>query len=467
MRRTYWLVPILQVAAFWPVWSWYLRRLTDRSDEPWGVLALLAAAVFVVHRRRSADAPPGVLWSARLPALALTALYAVLFPFVPPLIQAWLAVTALTASLSVCLLGRRFHPGLWGLLTLSLPVMLSFEFYAGYPLRVLTTRLSAVLVTLAGIPVHAAGAALEWQGGLVAVDAPCAGIRMLWTGALLTLVLACFRNLRFGRTLIAGGLAVVMVLAGNVIRTASLFYIESGILPAPAWLHVAIGLAAFTVTGVSILLIVHWLGGRNGEAICADTVEPVREGGGVRYAMGALLAVVFGAAAAVPFGDEPQVGDSAGFPGWPAEFEGRALRALPLTDGERRFEREFPGRIGRFEDGEHTIVLRWVSRPSRQLHPAETCFKALGFAIHPTALARDSEGRLWSTFQARRASESLRVRTRIHDNCGSSWQDVSSWFWAASLGRSEGPWWAVTVAEQDYDQSSRRRPKTAHGGGIE
>jgi exosortase/archaeosortase family protein len=440
----------LQVAAFWPVWPWYWRRLTDRCDEPWGVVALLAAAVFVMQRARLPEAASGRLRASLLPALALTVLYAVVFPFVPPLIRAWVAVSALTASVSVGLLACRFHVGLWGLLTLSLPVMLSFEFYAGYPLRVLTTWLAAVLVTLAGIPVHAAGAALEWQGGLVAVDAPCAGIRMLWTGAFLTLVLACFRNLRFGRTLVAGVLAAGMVLAGNVVRTASLFYIESGILPAPAWLHVAIGLAAFTVTGVSILLIVSWLGGRNGGASRADEGGAVQaeEGRALRYAMGVLLAAALGAAAVVPVADGPGVGDCAGFPGWPAVFEGHALRALPLTDVERRFEREFPGRLGRFTDGERTIVLRWVARPSRQLHPAETCFKALGFAIHPTALERDPDGRLWSTFRAQRASESLRVRTLIYDTGGRSWQDVSSWFWAASLGRSEGPWWAVTVAER-------------------
>ncbi len=446
-KQTRWLIPILHAAAFWPVWVWYAGRMTDRCDEPWGILALLSAAAFLLPHARSAALEPDRSCPSLLPAALLTLLYAALFPVLPPLIRAWLAVTALTASLSSCLLGRRFHAGLWGLLTLSLPVMLSFEFYAGYPLRVLTTRLAAILVTLTGITAHAAGAALEWSGGLVSVDAPCAGIRMLWTGAFLTLILACFRRLRFGQTVIAGSLAAAMVLAGNVVRTAALFYIESGILPAPQWLHTGIGLAAFTVTGAAILLVVHWLADRRSTG---SSGLPPRSAAFSPYGTwtpAKVLLIPVLLAAAIPVLTTRPETSHAGFPGWPAQFEGRPLRELPLSDVELRFERGFPGRIGRFTDGNLTIAMRWVARPSRQLHPAETCFKAIGFAIHPSSLLRDSDGRLWSAFQAQRASESLQVRTLIHDNHGKSWQDVSSWFWAAALGRTQGPWWAVTVAE--------------------
>ena len=29
-----------------------------------------------------------------------------------------------------------------------------------------------------------------------------------------------------------------------------------------------------------------------------------------------------------------------------------------------------------------------------------------------------------------------------------SWTDVSSWYWQALLGKTHGPWWAVTVTEK-------------------
>ena len=42
---------VLQALAFWPVWQWYLRRMVDGSDEPFGVLALLSAIAIILARR--------------------------------------------------------------------------------------------------------------------------------------------------------------------------------------------------------------------------------------------------------------------------------------------------------------------------------------------------------------------------------------------------------------------------------
>jgi hypothetical protein len=39
-----------------------------------------------------------------------------------------------------------------------------------------------------------------------------------------------------------------------------------------------------------------------------------------------------------------------------------------------------------------------------------------------------------------------RVCERIYDGQGKAWTDVSSWYWAAMVGRTRGPWFAVTVA---------------------
>src|SRR5215813_146329 len=64
---------------------------------------------------------------------------------------------------------------------------------------------------------------------------------------------------------------------------------------------------------------------------------------------------------------------SAPFPGWPTQYEGRALVDLPLTAREAAFTQDFPGKVGRFSDGQREIIIRWVGAPSRRLHSACNC----------------------------------------------------------------------------------------------
>lgn len=152
-------------------------------------------------------------------------------------------------------------------------------------------------------------------------------------------------------------------------------------------------------------------------------------------------------AAAAPLIPAPQAPAVSGFPGWPSEFEGRPLRPLPLTALEKRFADDFPGRLGRFSDGEREIVLRWVAHETRRLHPAADCFKASGYALVPGRIEVDGDGVRWAHFLARRGKTTVRVRETMHDADGRSFSDVSAWYWAAFWGHSRGPWWAVTVAQ--------------------
>jgi hypothetical protein len=134
-------------------------------------------------------------------------------------------------------------------------------------------------------------------------------------------------------------------------------------------------------------------------------------------------------------------------PAWPGRINGRAIRELPLSDAERRFATDFPGRIKRFTDGRRILILRWVTHATRKLHPAADCFRGLGYAVHPSGNLSDADGREWGCFSASRGDTTLRVTERIHDAAGNSWTDAQAWFWAAALGRSRGPWWATTVVE--------------------
>jgi hypothetical protein len=147
-----------------------------------------------------------------------------------------------------------------------------------------------------------------------------------------------------------------------------------------------------------------------------------------------------------------QSGETSGiaFPGWPAHFEGRELKMLPLEERERRFMEDFPGRIARFTDGEREIIIRWVTEGTRKLHPASDCFEGVGYNVHPLPLRVDGAGERWGSFKAVRGNEQLRVYERIYTDTGQSWTDVSAWYWAAGEN-ALGGWWAVTVAEKETE----------------
>ncbi len=134
------------------------------------------------------------------------------------------------------------------------------------------------------------------------------------------------------------------------------------------------------------------------------------------------------------------------FPGWPAQFQQRSLTQLPLSALELQFQKDFPGHIGRFSDGKREIILRWINQASRRLHPASDCFKANGYSLLAQPMITIGAER-WSSFRASRGSEKLIVSERIHDAKGQQWSDVSVWYWAVQLGKTSGPWWAVTVAQ--------------------
>lgn len=131
---------------------------------------------------------------------------------------------------------------------------------------------------------------------------------------------------------------------------------------------------------------------------------------------------------------------------WPAQWEGRPLRPLALSEVERRFAARFPGTLARLTDGEQVLVLRSVERPTRLLHPAADCYQGLGYRIAAEHLERDEEHRLWRCFEAVRGGQRLRVCERIVDAAGQGFTDTSAWYWAAALGQSRGPWQAMTIA---------------------
>jgi hypothetical protein len=168
-----------------------------------------------------------------------------------------------------------------------------------------------------------------------------------------------------------------------------------------------------------------------------------------RSAVGLFL-IATALAALVPFADRARgKGGAEGmsaFPGWPAQHEGRSLTQLPLSPREDAFVRDFPGRVGRFSDGRREIILRWVNAPTRRLHPAADCFRGIGYAITPLPVRTDGGGAAMGCFRAQKGAASMTVCELIRDERGTTWPDVSAWYWHALFSQSPAPWWSVVVA---------------------
>jgi hypothetical protein len=156
----------------------------------------------------------------------------------------------------------------------------------------------------------------------------------------------------------------------------------------------------------------------------------------------------------------------------PAQWQGAPLRPLALSEVEQRFARNFPGSLARFAieprhggtapaegggadgsidaGGWQVLVLRGVDKPTRMLHPAADCYQGLGYRIAAQQLALDRQRQLWRCFEATRGQagngQRLRVCERIVDVNGQGFTDTSAWYWSAAMGRSQGPWQAITVA---------------------
>jgi exosortase/archaeosortase family protein len=239
------------LVALWPHWSYVARRLVDGSDEPWGLLALLTVIALLVRDRASLERPTR---SALIACAALAVAAAFAHLVLPDLAAAAVAMLALGLYLVHAL--RRPAAPLIVLLLLALPIIASLQFYLGFPLRLLVAHATSGLLTLGGIDATAAGASIVHDGATVLIDPPCAGIGMLWLGSYSAAVLSYMYRADARTTLINGAMAGLLVLLANVARNTVLFFPEAALVSWPAWTHDAVGLAAFTVALVPLMLFI-------------------------------------------------------------------------------------------------------------------------------------------------------------------------------------------------------------------
>ena len=247
---------VFQLLAFWPVWLWYGRRVMDPCDSVLCVVPIVAVMFWLQWAMVEERDCQSFLWPT-----VFTTLYALAVPLGPPLIKAILAVVALSVTLSLMTRGKVFHWPLTALLLLALPVIPTAQFYFGYPLRASVASMAVPILNGAGFNVARQGTCLVWGKHLVSVDAPCSGVSMLWAGAFLAFCLALFNGLESKGTFLLGLFSFIIILAGNVLRTSSLFIVEHGGLAGTPWLHEGIGVVIFALTALLVALMAKCLAG--------------------------------------------------------------------------------------------------------------------------------------------------------------------------------------------------------------
>ncbi|MCH6259149.1 exosortase/archaeosortase family protein [Puniceicoccaceae bacterium K14] len=436
----FWIWILLAATSFavYPVWFWYVRRLSDGGDEPLGLFALVLALVFSVARGF-----PEKLGNWRLLGAAFSiAIYAA-FEW-PPLLRGVWAVT----TFSFLVVHGRGWFALFCLAVLSLPLTTSMQFYLGYPIRLVLGEVCAVFLNIIGFAVEAKGAVLEWRGELVIIDAPCSGVQMIWTLAMFSSTVACWYNLDNKQTLCLMRWSGLWVFLGNVVRNVALFLLESGIVEGSLWMHDGIGISVF----VAVLWIVY----RKAENLQKDDGileidrnERVLDAGfGVaRSGYITVCTFVFGLQIyAWNFSEKASIErDSNSKLDW--EQIDPLWVPVELTPLEEQFARKFPGKLASFRNENEGIVVRRIDRATRMLHSAKDCYRAMGFSIKALPIVKMNDGTFWGRARAAGDDDSVEIRERIVSSDGMSWTDTSSWYWSAILGQSQGPWYSVTIVK--------------------
>jgi exosortase/archaeosortase family protein len=247
----------LEAIAFWPVWIWWARRIAAEPEAGWGLAALATAVWFATRKPRAGSS--SMCSSFPTVATAMVLAYSAVCCAATPIFRAAAAIVAIGITLAwprpTC--STAGGVAIVGLCVVALPITASLQFVAGFPMRLAASTIASWLLRATGAAVAAEGTGLRWSGGLVEVDVPCSGIRMLWGGLYLALASACAYRTGIWRTcgVVAAGIAAVI--AGNALRTAGLFYLESGLLAvsgnASTALHTGAGLIVFAgITAVTV-----------------------------------------------------------------------------------------------------------------------------------------------------------------------------------------------------------------------
>jgi exosortase/archaeosortase family protein len=486
------LVTVSICLAFWSTIVWLVQRTFDRSDEPWGLLSLATVvAILVVGPRFNLSLASSIATKAlseeslrtlailrNIAGLSCLLLHLLFAGRAPLMVHALLMILAIW-FLVVSKLSVPSRAGMLGLLLLVLPVVPSVDFYAGYPVRFAVAMGARLLLCCLGMPAHQEGTVLSINQKLFAIDVPCSGIHMLWVEAYAVMLLATIFRLKLKQTVLLSLAGCILIMIGNVFRASTLIIFDlfsaqltsSHLEQFEPIVHPLIGLFAFCLVTGAIAFFAQRLSCPASVAVLSSSkeseVERLKDSKDQILSPNILnripllsallipkhlqwsLVSLCVASALLPFTAHPTNG--AGVieptPVWPNTINGANLIAVDSLREEQAFAADFPGHMKRFTDGTNSYFVRCVNKDTRQLHPSSDCFKGLGYAVESKPIVIGADGHRWSSFLASKDQNKYLVMERIYNDHGDSWTDVSEWYWAACLGKSQGPWFAVTIAK--------------------
>ena len=243
----------LQLLALWPHALWYWQRVADGSDEPLGLVALVAICLLLARLVPQLRRQPDLRWIAVAGIISLAS--SVALAVCPPLLSSMLAALAFTAGIIAWLPASAPRVPYAGLMVLTLPLLSSLQFYVGYPLRLVTAQLSAWLLQRAGMSAQRSGASMIVDGQLVIVDAPCSGIQMAWMAYFAALVMAAACGVRDRTMLQRLPFVSLLVLAGNTLRNSILVSLEATRTPPGELVHQCVGLVVLAAVCLLVLRV--------------------------------------------------------------------------------------------------------------------------------------------------------------------------------------------------------------------
>jgi|GEM_PF-3784905 len=252
---TRWNVCLLALAC-WPVFQWYLSRVSDATLSKYALIPMALLCVIILQTSKSIEIKSHQLTFA----CAALATYVCMFTYVPPLISAVCVFVALGSLISLFVFGQFYHMGIFCLSGLSLPILDTIEFYTSYPLRRLIGICSQFVLSfyVPGLKLEGLNFMVGQQ--IVCIDDPCSGIKMFWSLMLATSALVVWLGIQNKHAwyifLYAGAITLVM----NVFRSVSLFFLESKNIPTIKGMHSAIGLICFSLGVMMIWGLIYKLG---------------------------------------------------------------------------------------------------------------------------------------------------------------------------------------------------------------
>ena len=248
------------LALFAPVLAWLVHIWSTSVYDAHGALVPFIAFAMILVRRRALAAVPRApsgagLWLVSAGVLLLLAGLLMDFNML-----GGIALVITIMGLVWTLWGRAT---LWQLsfplvfLLLMLPLNYPLEIFAGYPLRVLSVKLTSAMLRLGGLDVTVQGTLITTPQFQVAIESPCSGLKTLSALLMTGLVLAHFLHPRWRERALLLLLIPPVAIVANAIRNMVIVLLGHyrGREVAMGALHTFSGLLVFLLAVALLILI--------------------------------------------------------------------------------------------------------------------------------------------------------------------------------------------------------------------